>query len=137
MQQNINGDLVPQVEGSYIYGFYMDEHNQIIERTPSTHPYSYDSYILWRNLPNDQMNASAYSDRMMQWNYKKFDELWKKHGLKGQYWYASDKDKIEAFIKDYFEKPNLKVVYVMQCCNQATGFPLWFVAYNTGDENGS
>lgn len=115
--------------GRIVYGFYIDENDQHIARTPDTHPYNYDSYVLWRNLPNSEVTGTAYSDRMMSWDLINYTELWERICGKNQYWYAYPQEKILEFVRSYFEDPELEICYVMQCCNQSTGYPLWLVAY--------
>ena len=124
---HVNCMMTP--EGGVTYGFYMDENNRVIERTPDSHPYSYDSYMLWRRLPNSEVTGTAYSDRMMQWKQDKYFPLWESICGKNQYWSNYSQEKILEFVRAYFEDPTLEICYVMQCCNQASGFPLWFVAY--------
>jgi hypothetical protein len=33
--------------------------------------------------------------------------------------------KVEAFLRDYFDLPNLQLVRIWACCNQANGFEEW------------
>ena len=121
----------------YIYP-YVDSNGQPIERTPSTHPYNYDSYVLWRNLPNDKVCDGAYSDRMRQWDSEKFERCWKEHCGTGQYWSEYSQEQITNFVRAYYDNQEIQICYLQQCCNQATGFPLWYVAfYKPKAENGS
>lgn len=60
---------------------------------------------------------SVYTDRLHQWDYKKHNELLKKHfGNQSQHWDNRDPKKIEAFLNDYY--PNMgctfEVVKIME-----------------------
>lgn len=105
---------------------YVDEHNNPIERTPLTHPYTYDGFIIWCGGENNEANMTIYSDRLLRWDYDKHNRLCEKHfGNQGQYWSERDPEKIEAFIRDWCEDPELELIFVMQYCNQSTGYPIW------------
>ncbi len=123
-------------DGETVYTGYIDENGRPVERTPHTHPYNYDSFLMWRGLPNKGANSSIYSDRLLQWDWDKHNELCRKHfGDEGQYWNDRDPEKIEAFLQDWCDDPRLKLHYIMQCCNQSSGYPLWcFVFYSNKEE---
>lgn len=114
------------------YSGYINEHGESVERTPYTNPYSYDGFIVWRGGLNKDANSTIYSDRLIQWDFKKHDELSMKHfGNHAQIWYDRDPKKIEAFLRDWTDDPKLKLVFVMQYCNVSSGFPLWRFDYQT------
>ena len=48
---------------------YRDWNGKATERTPDTHRYSYEPYVVHKKA-NEYQNA-VYSDRMMQWDYDK------------------------------------------------------------------
>jgi hypothetical protein len=114
--------------GHVFYSRYRDENGDPIERTPLTHPYSYQGFVLWGK--NSQfINACVYSDRIYEWDYKKHNELCMRHfGNEGQYWENRDHQKIEDFLKDWTGK-NVRLLMIMQHCNQATGYPCWSFHY--------
>lgn len=115
MVENSEGFLVP-----------IDEHGKPVTRTKATHPYSYDGFVTWRGGDNAEATSGAYSDRLMQFDRPKLIALSKKHfGDESDYWYSREPQAIEAFLRDWFENPLLKLILVMECCNQATGYPLW------------
>lgn len=102
---------------------------QPIERTPQTHPYNYDSYIMWESS-EEEGSSGCYSDRLLQWDYDKHNRLCRKHfGNEGQYWDQRDTSKIEAFLQDWHEEPNLRLVRIIQCCNQSSGYPVWYFSW--------
>ena len=97
-------------------------------RTKATHPYSYDPFTMWRG-PGEP-DGGAYTDRLFQWDHKKHDALCMKHfGDRGQYWGRRDTNKIQAFLRDYLDAPELVLCEVQEHCNQATGYPCWYFAY--------
>lgn len=119
-------------DGITTFSAAVDEFGQPVRRTKISHPYNYDDFVLWRGGENKEANGSAYSDRLFQWDPKKHDRLCMKHfGDKGQYWDNRDIQKIEAFLRDYNDDPKLKLIYIMQCCNQATGYPCWCFCYRS------
>jgi hypothetical protein len=97
-------------------------------RTKFSHPYNYDPFTMWSG--KDTPDGSVYTDRLYQWDPKKHDDLCTKHfGNCGQYWDYRSVDKIQDFLRDYLDAPELKLCEVQEHCNQATGYPLWFFSY--------
>ena len=77
--------------------------------------------------------GSVWSDRMLQWDYNKHNELCQKHfGDKGQIWEGRSPDQIELFLRDYLEKPNLILCRVIEEVNSANGHPVWCFTYTEG-----
>jgi hypothetical protein len=123
--------VVMSADGTYTIGGLVDEHGKQITRTPSTHPYSYDGFITHRLGKNEEANDTIYSDRLLQQDFKKHNELCKKHfGNEGQYWYDRTPEKIEAFLRDWCDAPKLKLVFVMEYCNVSNGYPTWRFDFN-------
>lgn len=86
------------------------------------------------NLPifdnNIKATDTVYSDRLHQWDYKKHNELCKKHfGNQGQYWNNRSPEKIQDFLRDYTDNPNLILCKIEEHENKATGYPLWRFDY--------
>lgn len=104
----------------------IDEHGNPVLRTKQTHPYSYDGFVLWRGGSNEEAISTIYTDRLLQWDYGKHNQLCMKHfGDRGQYWNNRDPKKIEAFIRDWLENQDVKLILIMEYCNQASGYPTW------------
>ena len=104
-----------------------------VERTKRTHPYSYEAFVLFdfRKKGGPESNAGAYSDRMMQWDWNKHNNLLLKHyGDQGQSWNRRDPDSIEAYLRDYFDKPELRLCYVLEGCNVSNGYPYWYFGWH-------
>lgn len=103
------------------------------ERPRSEYPYSYTCFISWSDF-NVIPNGSVYTDRLWQWNSHKYDKLCNEHfGDKGQCWSGRNSKKVQEFLRDYLDKPNLKLAFIKQSCNRSNGFPYWCLAYNHGE----
>lgn len=73
-----------------------------------------------------ESNTTLYSDRLFQWDSKKYNKFSKKHfGNEGQYFSGRSSEKIEAFLKDYIGNKNLTLCYIEELENVATGYPYW------------
>lgn len=104
----------------------VDEYGKPVSRTKSSHPYSYDGFITWRGGENEEVNDTTYSDRLFQQDFRKYDQLCDKHfGDKSQYFSRREPEKIEAFLRDWYNKPKLKLIFIMEYCNVSSGYPLW------------
>lgn len=85
------------------------------------------------DVPDGVEHGNAYSDRMHQWDYKKFNrcckEVW---GNEGQYFDppARTPAQIEQFLTLYRGKPT-KLIRIVRQVNVSNGFPLWFFEYYT------
>lgn len=102
-----------------------------LERTKQSHPYSYDPFTIWRVLPKESETGSFYTDRMYQWDYELTTELVKKHfNTQSQYFDKYTAEQLEPFVRERFNKPNLKVVALREYCNAATGYPVWLITYS-------
>jgi hypothetical protein len=113
-----------------MYSRYCDQYGKPVDRTPESHPYTYDSYLLHRILPNEDVTGGVYSDRLYQENYELTSSLIKKHcGSESQMWDRFTVAQLQSFLRERLARPNLELAYVMQCCNQASGYPLWYLAY--------
>lgn len=117
--------------GYSVYSQFVDEFDNAIERTPHTHPYNYDGFVLYRSGQNKEATATYYSDRLNQWDHEKTDRLCKKHFEPGSgAWPKQSPEKIEAFLSEWVEKP-VKVILIMEYCNQASGYPVWRIDVKT------
>lgn len=109
--------------------FYMeaiDEHGSPVERGKIDFPYSYDGFVVWRGGKNEDANSTVYSDRLNGWNREKKDALLLKHfGNTSDHYEQREPKRIEAFLRDFFDRPALKLVLIMEYCNIASGYPYW------------
>lgn len=107
-------------------------------RTKQDHPYSYDTFLVWRSGPNLEANRSLWSDRLYQWDAQKYNRCRNEvFGNHGQYWHE-EPEKIEQFLRLYYDDPELRLIYIEESCNQASGFPVWHFAVKRSSlpENG-
>ena len=108
---------------------YKDWDEKPVERTPDKYRYSYDAYVQYKAA--DTYQHAVYSDRLWQWDNKKYDELCKKHfGNQGQYWSSRGVEQIQAFLRDYNDNQELVLVGIMEGCNASDGFPYWVFMFN-------
>lgn len=114
---------------------YVDEHGEPVTRTKRTHPYSYDGFVQWDNRHLVRANGTVYSDRLYQWDSKKYNKLCEKYwGNQGQYFSGRSPEKIEDFLSDYFGHL-VKLAMIMEYCNQDSGYPVWRFDYQEEQSN--
>lgn len=108
-----------------------DEFGNAVRKTKSSHPYSYDGHVSWRGGKNEETNSTIYSDRIFEQDSKKHDELCQKYwGNRGQRWGSRSPESIESFLKEWTGQKDLKLILVMEYCNQSSGYPLWRFDFN-------
>jgi hypothetical protein len=116
-------DLQNMAPRTYIS--HIDEFGKQVEKTPHEYPYSYDGYVLDRLLPNDEINTTLYSDRLIH-QYPNFSGLKKEiMGDGGHTFYNFDNEKLELFLQKLIKNDTLKLGLIMQYCNVSSGYPLW------------
>ena len=113
-------------DGTVIFGSrYVDIHGNPVAKPKPQFGYSYDFFVTYRNGKNEEANDTVYSDRLYQWDSKKYGELCRKHfGNEGQNWFDRKPKNIEAFMSDWYGKP-VKLIIMLEGCNVGNGFPLW------------
>ncbi len=115
----------------------VDEHGQPVKRTRHTHPYSYDGFVQERCGENSEATSTVWTDRLLQWDYDLTRKLLKKHfadtgiDVGGDCWGSRSAAAIEGFLRERLGKPELRVILVMEYCNQATGYPVWRIDYRS------
>lgn len=115
------------MENEIYYGYccQLNEYGKPIERTPMTHPYSYEGFVTYRNGKNSEANCTIYSDRLLRQDYEKARLLMKKHfGESGDYYSNREPQKIEDFLSEFLNK-KVKIIFIMEYCNQSDGYPYW------------
>ena len=130
-----NGGEIRYSDCNGFYGYggnisrYVDWDGKPISRTPDEYRYSYDAYVVSKKA--DNYKHVVYSDRLLQWDYNKHDKLCQKHfGNKSQYWDGRSFEKIESFLRDFFDDKELQLVGIMKGCNISSGYPYWIFMYN-------
>lgn len=122
------------------FGNYMDDQGKELlpadrmheARTKMDYPYSYSPLLLYVNKKIDvkSANGTIYSDRMMQQNFDKHDELLMKHfGDKRQYWDRRNPVKVQEFLRDWCDCKNLMLLRIVEYCNISNGYPCWRFDY--------
>lgn len=114
------------------YGYnynYVGIDGEPVKRTKEEYPYSYDSYVVWEEDYNKTTNNAVYSDRLIQWDYDKFNKccrnIW---GNERQYFNDRSPKDIGKFLSLYFDK-EVKLTVIMEGCNFASGYPYWIFYY--------
>lgn len=98
-------------------------------KTKESHPWSYDPILLYKNS-KAVITATVYTDRLYQWSSQKHNQLCLKHfGDDSQIWNYRSSEKIESFLRDWFENPTVVLAAVTEYCNVATGYPVWRLDY--------
>ena len=99
------------------------------KKTPFNSPYSFDPYVTWMGEYDENKSHTVYSDRMYQWDYKKFnqccEEVFKNSG---QFFDDREPKAINEFLNKYFDQ-KVKLTAIVKCCNVSTGFPYWRFEY--------
>ena len=112
-------------------GRFVDLDGKPVKRDRYSYPYSYDPYVEWMGDYQKGVSHPVYSDRLWQWDSKKYDrccnEVW---GNEGQYFNNRKSKDIERFLSLYFEK-EVKLTVIMQGCNVSNGYPYWIFYYET------
>ena len=108
---------------------YKDWNGVAVERNPTDYPYSYEPYVVEKKA--DKYKDCVYSDRLILWNYKLFEQLTMKHfDNVSQYWDGRSFHAIENFLRDYFDNKKLELVGIMKGANASNGYPYWIFMFN-------
>lgn len=130
-----NSDTVIYVNGQY--GVYISPEGKPVEKTPRTHGYSYDPFVLMGDW-KAEYEEGIYSDRMMSWYYNKFSVACQlAFGNSGQYFTGRSPEDIEKFLRIYFMSPKLELVKVIEYCNSRNGYPYWLFCIDKCEHNES
>lgn len=105
--------------------------------TKQSHPYCYDPFTIWgKPHPSKECNGTVYTDRLDQWDSGKYDRLSRKHYCRGSNNFERPFDShnckgelIEAFLRDWFDDPELRLLRVIEYCSPATGYQTWRLDY--------
>lgn len=127
-------DKLPKLDNTFtVFLGGVDLQGNPVERTQCSHPYNYDDFVEYDNRKKVTANGGAYSDRMYGWDSDKFNKcselVW---GNFGQHFNQRKPKEIERFLQLYNEDDKLKLSYIIHGCNQASGFPVWYFAWDSG-----
>ncbi|PFA29615.1 hypothetical protein CN384_07975 [Bacillus thuringiensis] len=119
----------------FVNNGYVDINGNPVKKTKREYPYSYDPYVVWKKDYVEAKSHTVYSDRLLQWDYKKFEEccmdVWGNHrqGFNGR-----EPEDIERFLSRYFGE-KVKLTVIMECCNVSSGYPIWVFYYEKLNNN--
>ena len=119
--------------GEQINPLFADIYGNPVERTPYSHPYNFDQFVVWtdKKFKPREIYDAVYSDRMMEWDLQKFSACCQRvFGDQRQYFDGRKPEDIEKFLIEYFGH-DLKLMAIEKGCNVATGYPLWIFHYKT------
>jgi hypothetical protein len=131
MKTDYNEDNV-YLDGRGVNIGFIDRDGNMVKRNPIDYPYSFDAYVTWvcDGFREMKMNGNVYSDRLYQWDISKFNELCMKYwGDQSQYFDNRNPSEVEAFLRDYLGKPELKLIMIEKLCNVSSGYPLWLFSF--------
>lgn len=110
---------------------YLDLDGRPVKRTPRSHPYSYDDFVIYKSCDFKETDCMVYHDRMLQWDRKAFSdaahEVWPE-ATGSQMFYGKTPMDINRFLNLYFGK-EVKLTAVLRGCNVGNGYPYWIFAY--------
>lgn len=107
------------------FEFCVGKDGNPVKRTKSEHPWTYDDFVTWRGGENSLIDDGVYSDRLLQWDHDKCRSLMRKHfGNESDYYTNRSPKQIEAFLSELLGR-SIKLILIMECCNQSSGHPLW------------
>ena len=98
-----------------------------VQRTPYTHPYSYDEFLVYKAVDFSEMDTVVYADRLYQWNACTFkcaySQVWPKYP-NGRNFHNKLIGDIERFLQLYYQR-DVHLTAVLQGCNMGNGYPYW------------
>jgi bisphosphoglycerate-dependent phosphoglycerate mutase len=104
---------------------YIDLDGNLVKRNKEKYPYGYDPFVIWRGDYKEGKNDVVYSDRMYQWDHKKYEGCIKAIWTDcRQHFSDSNPKDIESFLSLYFDK-KIKLTAIMEGCNVSNGYPYW------------
>lgn len=125
-----SGQIPTTTYGKYSSYSPVDINGKPVQRTKVSHPYSYDCHVIWRGGRNDEAKHAVYHDRMQQWDWDKYERCRKLH-LNNQGFANADPKKVEAFLRDYNDDQDLRLIIIQEGCNVSNGYPYWVFHYHT------
>lgn len=132
MSTNSNYYLYSGSDGGLYPQMYRDENGKPVSKTPHSHPYSYDAYLLDGKFNNEvekgYINGVVYDDRLLQADYKKYEALKEKYLSKGM-----NIKNVEKFLKVYYGNDKITMVNILKGCNVSNGYPYHVFQYHIED----
>jgi hypothetical protein len=110
----------------------VDLEGRPVAKTKTSNPHDYDGHVIWRGGRNDSINGCDYTDRLQQWDADKFSRCCKAH-MDGVRWDNAPPEQVQAFLRDYHVDPGLRLIAIMEWCNQSSGYPVWSLHYKASE----
>ena len=108
---------------------FVDIDGKAVRRTPYSHPYNYDTYVLHKSSSfNKKSDYVVDSDRMMSRNLNLFGESVKAAGRTGQLLYNITLEEASLLLSRYYGQ-DLVCTCILENCNQSSGYPYWTFFY--------
>lgn len=115
--------------GTNYKSIYKAINGKAIEKTPSSHPYSYDEFVLWLGDLKIENTQKVYSDRLRNLDSEKNTLISKEvFGDEGQYFNNRKPEDIELYLCKMLDK-KIKLTAITEACNVASGYPYWGFIY--------
>lgn len=116
---------------------YKNLEDKSVEKTPFSHPYSYDEFVIYKDPELFKKGQyAAYSDRLWEYDHKHFEacteQVWGDHGqLFDQR--ANNPSLVEKFLTLYNRTTTI-LTAIVQGCNVGNGNPYWIFYYTHPEE---
>lgn len=121
-------NVLRQCSNGTIIG-YCNLNGEPIKRTPKTHPYSYDAFVVFKARDYRKTDHVADHDRMRQWEPETYSVA--AHAIFGTdhptFSNCTPTD-INRFLSHYFAKPVICTA-LLENCNWSSGYPYWTFCY--------
>ena len=108
---------------------FTNSNNKPIKITEKEYQNYYAPHIVWKGKEDIKESNTVYSDRLIQWDYEKYNECCKSiWNNEGQYFNNREPEDIEKFLNLYFNK-KVKLTAIMRGCNVSNDYPYWIFYY--------
>ena len=104
---------------------------EVCSRPPREYPYSYSRFCIYKNgfKPTD---SCVFSDRLSR--KENYDKIFREVLGLGQYYSDKRPEKIEEFLRQLFEQPDIVLTGIEEECNYSDGYPYWLLYFRHEDK---
>lgn len=105
------------------------------QRTKWTHPYAFDSFIVWEKSKVEGKGlqyGSAYHDRMIMWGSDNYYKCLKKVWPEPERLDFKDSKRVEKFLRLYFKDRKLALIRIIEECNVSNGYSVFCFIWKSG-----
>ena len=126
-------------DGYYYSNRNIDVEGNKITKSKTEHPYSYSERATWAILGKEREellkncdSTHVYSDRLYQWDYKKYNRITNAIWDRPQQNFCGSSPKdIEKMLRLYYENDDIILYRIVEGCNPSNGFPYWVFGFAT------